>query len=103
MSLGLSKMDAQEIKNDQSKLAIIDTCYNFNKKVKYIKNQQPIELLKLELGDKIKNPDKFIHDYLEIKQDKTIIIKPNFINGLDLHINMNKISSYYGIRYTINF
>ena len=103
LSLGLSKIQAQSIKFSQPKLSIVDTCYKFNKKVKannLIFKDDPISELKIDLKDKI-DPDKFINNYIDILPDKTIIIKPIFIDGLNLHYNIN--SKEFTIKYTIDF
>lgn len=103
LSLGLSKIQAQSIKFSQPKLSIVDTCYKFNKKVKannLIFKDDPISELKIDLKDKI-DPDKFINNYIDILPDKTIIIKPIFIDGLNLHYNPS--SKEFTIKYTIDF
>jgi len=103
LSLGLSKIQAQSIKFSQPKLSIVDTCYKFNKKVKannLIFKDDPINELKIDLKGKV-DPDKFINNYINILPDKTIIIKPIFIDGLNLHYNPS--SKEFTIKYTIDF
>jgi hypothetical protein len=104
LSLGLSKMQAQSIKFSQPKLSIVDTCYKFNKKVKANNlafRENPINELKIDLKDKVSEPDKFINNYIEILPDRTIVIKPIFIDGLDL--NYNPSSKGFTVKYTIDF
>jgi hypothetical protein len=104
LSLGLSKIQAQSIKFSQSKLSIVDTCYKFNKKVKANNlafREDPINELKIDLKGKVDDTDKFINNYIDILPDKTIIIKPIFIDGLNLHYNIN--SKEFTIKYTIDF
>ena len=104
LSLGLSKMQAQSIKFSQPKLSIVDTCYKFNKKVKANNlafREDPINELKIDLKGKVSEPDKFINNYIEILPDRTIVIKPIFIDGLNL--NYNPSSKGFTVKYTINF
>jgi hypothetical protein len=95
LSLGLSKSDAQEIKNDQAKLAIIDTC------AKYNKNPVGVDKLKFYLVDKVKTPEIFIQNYMEIQPDNTVILKPSFINGFKLQVN--PLTKWAGFTYILNF
>ena len=59
LSLGISKAQAQIIKNDQPKLSIVNTVANYNK------NPTPrgLEDLRISLSQKVESPKKFIHDY----------------------------------------
>lgn len=96
LTLGLSKGQAQELKNNQPKLKLVDTLILYNK------NPKGYESLKNILLPKIgKNTDIFIQKYLDIKPDGTVIVKPTFINGLD--IDYNPRSKGFGIHYTIKF
>ena len=104
LSLGLSKIQAQSIKFSQPKLSIVDTCYKFNKKVKANNlafREDPINELKIDLKGKVDDTDKFINNYIDILPDKTIVIKPIFIDGLNLHYNIN--SKEFTVKYTIDF
>ena len=104
LSLGLSKIQAQSIKFNQPKLSIVDTCYKFNKKVKSNNlafREDPINELKIDLKDKVDNPEKFINNYIEILPDRTIVIRPLFIDGLKFHYNPS--SKEFTIKYTIDF
>lgn len=104
LSLGLSKMQAQSIKFSQPKLSIVDTCYKFNKKVKANNlafREDPINELKIDLKGKVDDTDKFINNYIDILPDKTIVIKPIFIDGLNLNYNIN--SKMFTVKYTIDF
>jgi len=102
LSLGLSKMQAQSIKFNQPKLSIVDTCYKFNKKVKSNNlTLDPVSELKIDLKGKVNEPEKFINDYVEILPDKTIVLKPIFINGLKF--NYNPGVKQFSVKYTIDF
>ena len=96
LTLGLSKAQAQELKNNQLKLKLADTLILYNK------NPKGYDSLKNILLPKIgKNTDIFIQKYLDIKPDGTVIVKPTFIKGLD--IDYNPRSKGFGIHYTIKF
>jgi hypothetical protein len=104
LSLGLSKIQAQSIKFSQPKLSIVDTCYKFNKKVKANNlafREDPINELKIDLKGKVDDTDKFINNYIEILPDKTIVLKPIFIDGLNL--NYNPGIKQFTVKYTIDF
>lgn len=94
-SLGINKMQAQEIKNDQEKLDIINTLIDYNKM------PSGIDTLKGDLMPKVKDPEKFIHDYLKIQPDKTIVVSPQFIKGLD--VDVNPFNKSFHLTYTIKF
>ncbi len=95
LSLGISKAQAQSIKNDQQKLSVVDSIINYNKK--------PLGLntLKVDLATKVDNPEKFITNYLTIMPDKTIVVRPSFLEGLELHGNLKDKS--FNIVYNIKF
>lgn len=94
-SLGLNRTQAQEIKNDQNKLDIVNTLIDYNKM------PTGVDTLKGNLGPKVKDPDKFIHDYLKIQPDKTIVVSPQFIKGLD--VDVNPFNRSFHLTYTIKF
>lgn len=96
LTLGLSKVQAQQIKNDQPKLKLVDSIIDYNKTAK------GPDSLKTILFPKIGNKtDIFIQKYLEFQPDGTVIVKPAFIEGLK--INYNPSSKGFGIHYTIKF
>ena len=94
-SLGINKIQAQQIQNDQPKLDIVNTMVDYNN------NPKGLDSLKMALLPKVKEPDKFIHDYLKIMPDKTIVVKPDFIKGLD--VDLNPFNRTAHITYTIKF
>jgi hypothetical protein len=99
LGLGLSEMDAPLLKNNQRALSVIDACKSYNKLVSTNPNSK-IQLNNF-LDTKIENADFFINNYIEFLPDKTIIIKPDFIKGIDL--NYNPKSREMGIHYKIEF
>jgi len=97
LSLGINKTQAQVLKNNQQKLSIVDTVIDYNK------NPKGIDALKINLFPKIgkDKTEKFLHDYIQIKPDKTIVIKPSFVDGLRLDVNPS--SKGFELTYHIKF
>jgi hypothetical protein len=92
-------MDAQLIKNNQQALSVIDACKSYNKLISTNPNNKI--LLRNFLDTKIDNPDFFITNYIDFLPDKTIVIKPDFIKGIDLNYNPDRREM--GIHYKIEF
>lgn len=96
LSLGISKLQAQEIKEDKPKLMVVDLLADYNK------NPKGLDSLKTKLMPKMgEDTNLFINKYLEFLPDKTIIVKPIFIKGLK--INYNPSSKDIGLSYTLKF
>lgn len=95
LSLGINKTQAQQIQNDQPKLDILNTIVDYND------NPNGLDSLKMSLLPKVKEPEKFIHDYLKIMPDKTVVVKPDFIKGLD--VDVNPFQRTFHFTYTIKF
>ncbi len=95
LGLGISKVQAQEIKDDQKKLAIVDTIANYNK------DPKGIDVLKMDLSKKVDNPDMFINNYLKLTKKNTFIVKPDFIKNLKLNVHLRDRS--FDIKYNIVF
>ena len=95
LSLGISKLQAQTIKNDQQKLAVVDSIINYNK------NPLGLNTLKFDLSTKVDNPDIFVKDYLRILPDRTVVVRPSFLEGLEIHGNIKDKS--FNIVYNIKF
>ena len=94
LGLGLSKADAQYINTDQ-KAKIIEILYDYNK--------SPYDLMDLKSQLKlnnVSNVDTFIHAELNIRPDKTVVIKPSFLPNLELYLNTDR--KRYGLNYKIN-
>ena len=100
LSLGLSKADAQQIRNQPGALSVIDTCDSYNQ---YVKKTQLYnkKLLTNGLENKVNNPIEFINNYVKFLPDKTIVITPEFIKGLNLNVNPD--TKEFGINYTVKF
>lgn len=96
LTLGISKVQAQQIKDNQPKLKLADTLILYNK------NPKGYDSLKQLLLPKIgKNTDIFIEKYLNIKRDGTVILKPNFVDNLE--IDYNPRGKNFEVHYTIKF
>ena len=100
LSLGLSKSDAQQLRHFPRALSVIDTCGEYNQYVKQTQLNNK-RLLTDRLEDKVKNPAEFINNYIRFLPDRTIVITPDFIKGLDL--NLNPDSKEVGFKYTVKF
>lgn len=96
LTLGLSKAQAQDIKNNQPKLKLIDTLITYNKNPMGMDSLKSILMPKI--GDKT---NLFIENYLEIQPDGTVVVKPSFVDGLK--INYNPKSKETGFTYVIKF
>jgi hypothetical protein len=95
LGLGLSVSDAQEIKNDQSKLSIIKTLSDYNK------NPNGIDYLKQDLNKvNLKNPENFIQEYIKIQPDRTITLNPHFKNA-DINFSANPQRKQFYLTYSI--
>lgn len=97
LSLGISKSQAQVIKDDQPKLAVVDMVANYNK------DPKGLDSLKVNLFPMVgvKNTEKFLNNFIEVRPDKTVVIKPTFISGLRLDVNPQ--SKTFEIGYHIKF
>lgn len=95
LSLGLTRSQVNQVKDDPAKLSVIDTLISYNK------NPKGTDTLEYHLLPKVDEPEKFIHDYLKILPDKTVVVKPTFINGLEL--NVNPFNKTFHVTYTIKF
>ena len=97
LSLGLSKADAQYLRNNQQALSIIDTCNKYNQSIKQKTNLHLSDII----SDKVKNSQMFIQNYVRILPDKTIVISPDFVKGLKMNVNPD--SKEYFITYSLKF
>lgn len=100
LSLGLSRSDAQQIRNQPGALSVIDTCGSYNQYVKKTQLDNK-KLLTNGLENKVNDPIEFINNYVKFLPDKTIVISPEFIKGLNL--NLNPDSKEIGFKYTVKF
>ena len=91
LSLGINSVDAQTIHKDSVKTEIVKDIGNFNKGVIFNSSDNSKVLydkLKKDLLRKnINEPDTFIKQYLKLQSDGTLIVRPKFIEGLELHLN----------------
>ena len=103
LAIGINRMDAQTIQQDSVKTEIVKNISSFNKAVIYniYPSQVAYDKLKRDLSLHINEPDLFIDKYLRLEQNGTLIVKPNFIEGLELHLN--KSTNTYGVGYNFKF
>jgi hypothetical protein len=89
LALGINRMDAQTIQQDSVKTEVVKNISSFNKAVIYniYPSQVLLNKLKQDLSLHINETDLFIDKYLKLQSDGTLIVKPNFIEGLELHLN----------------
>jgi hypothetical protein len=106
-SLGLKLSDAQVLKSNQKALSIIDTCSQWNNNIH--KKNLGVEWLKAELNNKVDNPGEFINQYFQFRGDKTIVIRPQFIEDIKHHkshgfeIDLNPTTQEFGLHYILKF
>ena len=103
LALGINRMDAQTIQQDSVKTEIVKNISSFNKAVIYniYPSQVAYDKLKKDLSLHINDTDIFIDKYLRLEQNGTLIVKPNFIEGLELHLNRS--TNTVGLGYTFKF
>lgn len=104
LSLGLNYADAQTIQSDSTKTEVAKDISEYNKAVLFnIYNNKEIPYNKLlkDLSIRIEQPDEFIMNFLLLQPDGTLVVKPNFIHGLELHLNTR--SNEVGLGYNIKF
>lgn len=103
LAIGINRMDAQTIQQDSVKTEIVKNISSFNKSVIYniYPSQVAYDKLKRDLSLHINDTDIFIDKYLRLEQNGTLIVKPNFIEGLELHLN--KSTNTYGVGYNFKF
>jgi len=105
LALGINSADAQTIQQDSVKTEIVKDINQFNKSVilnLYGDKQIPYNKLKQDLlRSNIDDPDLFIDDYLKYRPDGTLVVMPDFLKGLEIHLN--KGTNTYGVGYTFKF
>ena len=101
--IGINRMDAQTIQQDSVKTEVVKNISSFNKAVIYniYPSQVAYDKLKKDLSLHINDTDIFIDKYLRLEQNGTLIVKPNFIEGLELHLNRS--TNTVGLGYTFKF
>jgi len=105
LALGINTADAQTIQQDSVKTEIVKNISQFNKSVILNlngDNKVPYNKLKQDLlRSNIDDPDLFIDDYLKYRPDGTLVVMPDFMKGLEIHLN--KGTNTYGFGYTLKF
>jgi hypothetical protein len=100
LSIGLNYADAQTIETDSIKTEIVKNLSDFNKTI-LTNGELETNYNKLteELSKKLNEPELFIDKYLIRQSNGTLIVKPEFIHGLELHLRRN----LFELGYNINF
>ena len=106
LALGINSVDAQTIQQDSVKTEIVKDISNFNKSVIFNlhgqNDQVPYDKLKQDLvKSNISEPDLFIDKYLKLQSDGTFIVMPDFMKGLEIHLN--RATNTYGVGYSFKF
>ncbi len=105
LSLGINSVDAQTIQQDSVKTEIVKDINNFNKSVIFNlhdDNQVLYDKLKKDLSRKnINEPDLFIDKYLKLQSDGTLVVTPDFIKGLEIHLNRS--TNTFDVGYSFKF
>jgi len=105
LALGINTADAQTIQQDSVKTEIVKNISQFNKSIilnLYGDKQIPYNRLLQDLSkSNINEPDLFIDNYLKYRPDGTLIVMPDFIKGLEIHLN--KATNTFGLGYTFKF
>jgi hypothetical protein len=105
LSLGINSVDAQTIQQDSVKTEIVKDIGDFNKGVILNLNddsQVLYDKLKKDLLRKnINEPDTFIKQYLKLQSDGTLIVRPKFVEGLELHLNRS--TNTFEVGYNFKF
>jgi hypothetical protein len=104
LSLGLNYADAQTIQQDTVKTDIVKNISDYNKAILfniYDSKEEPYNKLVKDLSVKMKDPDEFMINYLQLQPDGTLVVKPNFMHGLELHVNTR--NQEFGLGYSVKF
>lgn len=97
-ALGINQADAQTIQQDSLKTEIVKDISNFNKSIIYnlhTDKEIPLNNLRVNLSKNLNEPEIFIDRYLKFQPDGTLVVKPEFIKGLELHLNRRQIGFSY--------
>ena len=100
LSLGLNYVDAQMIEGDSIKTEVIKDISNYNKILSMTGNQdENLTKLTYELSKKLNEPKLFVDKYLLQQVNGTFIVKPDFVEGLELHLRKNLFELGYNIKF----
>ena len=100
LSLGLNQADAQTIEGDSIKTEVIKDISNYNKILSMTGNQdENLTKLTYELSKKLNEPKLFVDKYLLQQVNGTFIVKPDFVEGLELHLRKNLFELGYNIKF----
>jgi hypothetical protein len=96
LSIGLNYADAQTIETDSMKTEVVKDISNFNKTIVMTGDlDDNYRKLTDELSKKLNDPELFVDKYLFRQSNGTLIVNPNFVEGLELHLRRNLILKDY--------
>ena len=100
LSIGLNYADAQTIQTDSMKTEIVKDISNFNKTIIMTGDlENNIRKLNDELSKKLNDPELFVDKYLFQQSNGTLIVRPDFVHGLELHLRRNLFELEYDIKF----
>jgi hypothetical protein len=100
LSIGLNYADAQTIETDSMKTEIVKNISNFNKTIMMTGDlENNLRKLNDELSKKLNDPELFVDKYLFQQSNGTLIVRPDFVHGLELHLRRNLFELEYDIKF----
>lgn len=100
LSIGLNYADAQTIQTDSMKTEIVKDISNFNKTIMMTGDlENNLRKLNDELSKKLNDPELFVDKYLFQQSNGTLIVRPDFVHGLELHLRRNLFELEYDIKF----
>ena len=100
LSIGLNYADAQTIETDSMKTEVVKDISNFNKTIVMTGDlDDNYRKLTDELSKKLNDPELFVDKYLFRQSNGTLIVQPNFVEGLELHLRRNLFELGYNIKF----
>lgn len=100
LSIGLNYADAQTIETDSIKKEIVNDIFNFNKTIMMTGDlENNLRKLNDELSKKLNDPELFVDKYLFQHSNGTLIVRPDFVHGLELHLRRNLFEFEYDIKF----
>ena len=100
LSIGLNYADAQTIEADSLKTEVVKDISNFNKTIVMTGDlDDNYRKLTNELSKKLNEPELFVDKYLFRQSNGTLIVNPNFVEGLELHLRRNLFELGYSIKF----
>ena len=100
LSIGLNYADAQTIETDSIKTEVVKDISNFNKTIMITSDvENSYRKLSEELSKKLNEPELFVDKYLIQQINGSLVVKPDFVDGLELHLRRNSFELGYKIKF----